>query len=49
VGLVDFKSRISSAISKAADADIRDAIRPGITEREIAAIAVKKCLEMGAE
>jgi Xaa-Pro dipeptidase len=41
--------RISAAISEAAHADIRDAIRPGVTERGIAAIAAKRCLEMGAE
>ena len=41
--------RMSMVISEAAHADIGDTIRPGITERDIAAIAAGRCLEMGAE
>jgi Xaa-Pro dipeptidase len=41
--------RLSSVIAEAAFADVRDAIRPGITEKQIAAIAAHKCLAMGAE
>jgi Xaa-Pro aminopeptidase len=41
--------RISAAIAEAAFADVRDAIRPGVTENELAGIIIKKLLSMGAE
>jgi Xaa-Pro aminopeptidase len=42
-------TRIAHVIAEAALADIAEAIRPGITERELAGIAAKRCLSMGAE
>jgi len=42
-------SRISHAISEIAHADVAAAIRPGVTESELAAIAAKACLANGAE
>jgi Xaa-Pro aminopeptidase len=41
--------RIAHSIAEAAHADIRDAIRPGVTECELAGVAAKRCLSMGAE
>jgi len=41
--------RLSHVIAEAALADVRDAIRPGITECEIAGVITKRCLSMGAE
>jgi len=42
-------TRIAHVIAEAGLADIAEAIRPGITERELAGIAAKRCLSMGAE
>lgn len=39
--------RIACANAEAAFADVRDAIRPGVTERELSAIATHKLMTMG--
>jgi len=41
--------RMAATIAEAAHAEVREAIKPGVTERELAAIAAKRCIEMGAE
>ncbi len=41
--------RMSAAIAESAFADVREAVRPGITENELAGIIMKKLFSMGAE